>query len=246
MTLNNTVWEYVTAVMTTGTPVSHQVAAYLHRTGWNRQPAGGWETTVNGARAWLPDIPADPEAGVPPLPAGAVNGLVQRQIAQLLIERDTTMVEILLRLEVLENRSWTQVWSDITGPPARVPTPAPPTLLEQAAQITFELADLNAYSGVDGNTTGHWWPWVALDLGDTDVITAFPTHPRDVPTAMAPGDCWSIDLQLAPTLAAMTRAHRAALTPTTFTATALRALTGTQHRTTNPGYTDTPPRDSQR
>ncbi|WP_194838889.1 hypothetical protein [Nocardia sp. XZ_19_369] len=233
-------WYSVTDLMNANTQVPHRIGTYLRRTGWTPHPETGWAKTVDGTPVWLPAIPADPEDEVPPLPTGVVNGLVNRQITELLAERDTTVIEVLLRLEAIEQRSWTQIWTDINGP-AAIPTPAGPTLTEQAATITAELADLHAYTGIgDDSPTSTAWPWVAIDLSADEVITARPTLPREVPDTLEPADCWSIDTRHAPALHAMTHGHLAAHTATAFTAITLRAIVS-HARAQQPATPDHPP-----
>ncbi|WP_433716954.1 hypothetical protein ACQP2U_43540 (plasmid) [Nocardia sp. CA-084685] len=179
-------WGCVTAAMTARTPIPHLIDNYLARTGWAKSSKNGWTTTQYGSTAWLPAIPPDAAAEIPALPPGTLNGLVQRQLAQLDIERDNTVIDVLLRLELLEGRSWTAIWTDIAGP-SDVPNPAPPTLAEQAARIAADLNDLDAYIEKHNSITGQWWPSVAVNIDADTVITAYPTRRSDVPLRCAQG-----------------------------------------------------------
>ncbi|WP_159080858.1 hypothetical protein [Nocardia suismassiliense] len=224
MTSHNRGWDCVNALMNADPQAPRRVETYLRRTGWTRHPDRGWTTTVDSEPAWLPPIPEDPDTDVPLLPAGVVNGLVQRQLALLDNERVTKVIEVLLCLEILENRSWTQTWCDINGP-AQIPTPVPPTLDEQAKRIAADLADLHPYILHLHSIIGRRWPSVSVDLSQEHVITARPALPSEVPEYSSPGDCWSIDLDTP------TDTQHAAHTTAAFAAITMRAIAIHTHAT---------------
>ncbi|MFD6356615.1 hypothetical protein [Nocardia tengchongensis] len=217
----------------TDTPVRDLVEAYLRHTGWTQPNETGWTNPQYGIDAWLTALPRDRATDLPAIPAGTtLNGLVQEQLALCGEAFDNQLTSMMLVLEIHENRSWTTIWADITGRPA--PTPTPPTLTEQACQIIGSLDDLGAYVTIRDSVSRQWWPQVAVDIDANTVITAYPTRPRDVPTAFDPGNCWTIDVSFAPALETMAGGRHAAHCPTAFTATFLRTLTEQARSLTEP------------
>ncbi|MGV9839150.1 hypothetical protein ACWDUL_33800 [Nocardia niigatensis] len=224
MLLNNLTWKCVQDRLGAGSAVPDQVGAYLRGAGWTFDSADRvWRTTVDGAKAWLLDIPDDPNIGIPFLPDPRINGLVQARVAWLQDERRTKVVTTLLRLEVVEDRNWPIMWADIVGG-LDGPAPATVTLRRQAEQIASDLDGFSVSTGVRDSHTGEWWPWVDLDLDDITGLRARPTLPSELPVGMTAGNCWTIDVSCAPTLTAFTGGRTAAYLPTAFTAGALRTL----------------------
>lgn len=216
-------WDLLSRRTVTDTAPAALIAAYLRRTGWQGDVETGWTKTTEHGRTRLESLPLPAYATARGLSQGPVNGLVQRQLATDHRDHITAVITVLLSLEALEHRSAAAIWAEIADDVA--PQPQPPTLREQAASITAELADLGAYTTLRDIGVGWRWPMVAVDLNDFDVLIAIPTPPAEVPPGFTPAACWHIDLEYAPPLAAQMGQSRFTYAPPAFIAPVLRTLT---------------------